>query len=685
MKIEEKSVEQLAIKTIRTLSIDAVDKANSGHPGMPMGAAPMAYVLWTRFMKYNPGNPSWFDRDRFVLSAGHGSMLLYSLLHLSGFDLTMEDLKNFRQWGSRTPGHPEYGHTPGVEATTGPLGQGIAMAVGMAMAERHLAVTYNRPGHELIDHYTYSICGDGDLMEGVSAEAASLAGHLKLGRLVVLYDSNDISLDGELHLSFSENVGKRFEAYGWQVLRVEDGNDTQAIEQAISQAKQETDRPTLIEVKTTIGFGSPNRAGTADAHGKPLGNEESRLAKEIYGWPHEPFYVPDTVREHFAKVKEEGQKAEAEWQERYTRYKREFPELAEQLENAINGKLPAGWEQNLPVYTPERGKIATRNASADTLNAIAETLPNFLGGSADLASSNMTLLKGRENFNSGDYSGRNLWFGVREHAMGAALNGMMLHGGLKVYGGTFFVFSDYLRPAIRLSALMKLPVIYVLTHDSIAVGEDGPTHEPIEHLPAMRVIPGVTVFRPADANETAAAYRYAIAESEGPVAMVLTRQGLPVLDGTTGQIFEKVSRGAYVISDAAEKDPQVILIATGSEVSLALKAQQELASKGIATRVVSMPSWELFEQQLQDYKDQVLPPSVKARVAIEMGHPLGWERYVGDQGAVIGIDQFGVSAPGDKIIEEYGFTVENVIATVQKVFGRDNHFSGRKNGESGDR
>lgn len=660
------SVEQLAINTIRTLSIDQVDQANSGHPGMPMGAAAMAYVLWTRVMKYNPVNPSWFDRDRFVLSAGHGSALLYSLLHLTGYDLTIEDLKNFRQWGSRTPGHPEFGHTPGVEATTGPLGQGIAMAVGMAMTERHLAAIYNRSHHELIDHFTYAICGDGDLMEGVSAEAASLAGHLGLGRLIVLYDSNDISLDGELGLSFNEDVAKRFEAYGWQVLRVEDGNDLEQIELAIAKAKENTERPTLIEIKTTIGYGSPNRAGKAEAHGKPLGPEESKRTKEIYGWTYETFHVPPQVRDHFTKVKEQGQRAEAEWRRKFEGYKQEFPELARQFEGAIQGNFPEGWEQNLPVFAPENGKIATRKASGDALNAIAEKVPFFFGGSADLASSNMTLLNGAANFSRENYRGRNLWFGVREHAMAAIMNGMMLHGGVKVYGGTFLVFSDYLRPAMRLSSLMKLSVIYVLTHDSVAVGEDGPTHQPIEHLAAMRVIPGLTVIRPADANETVAAYRYAVTESEGPVAMVLSRQGLPVLEGTTDNIFEKVSRGAYVISDSAI-DPQVILIATGSEVSLALKAQQDLAGKGIAVRVVSMPSWELFEKQSQRYKDEVLPPDVKARVAIEMGYPMGWERYVGDQGEIMGITQFGISAPGNKVIKEYGFTIEDMIEVVEKV------------------
>ncbi|BCJ87895.1 transketolase [Effusibacillus dendaii] len=592
-------------------------------------------------------------------------MLLYSLLHLFGYEVTIDDLKNFRQWGSRTPGHPEYGHTPGVEATTGPLGQGISMAVGMALAERHLAALFNRPGFEMIDHYTYTICGDGDLMEGISAEACSLAGHLKLGRLIVLYDSNDISLDGETHFSFTEDVAKRYEAYGWQVLRVENGNDLEEIAQALEKAKQEQERPTLIEVRTTIGFGSPNRAGTSSVHGSPLGAEESKLVKEAYNWPYEPFHVPDEVRQLFAGFQEQGKQQEAAWNDKFKRYQQEFPELAKDFLDAIENRLPVGWDSSLPKFNPEDGKIATRDASGKALNAIAKAVPFFLGGSADLASSNKTALKDMGNLSANSYGGRNIWFGVREHAMGAILNGMMLHGGVKVFGGTFFVFSDYLRPAMRLSALMKQPVIYVLTHDSIAVGEDGPTHQPIEHLAALRVIPGMTVIRPADANETVAAYRYAVADSEGPVSVVLSRQGLPVLPGTDCLAAEKLAKGAYVLADV--ENPQVILIASGSEVSLAMQAQQELNQKGIATRVVSMPSWELFDKQPQSYKDEVLPPNVKKRVAIEMGHPMGWEKYVGEQGTVIGITGFGASAPGEKVMDEYGFTVQNVVSKVGQL------------------
>lgn len=665
--MEDRALQQLAIDTIRTLSIDMVNQANSGHPGMPMGAAPMAYVLWKEFLKQNPTNPAWFDRDRFVLSAGHGSALLYSLLHLFGYDLTMEDLKNFRQWGSRTPGHPEFGHTPGVEATTGPLGQGVSMAVGMAMSERFLAATYNRDGFDVINHYTYSICGDGDLMEGVSAEAASLAGHLKLGRLVVLYDSNDISLDGETNLAFSEDVSKRFESYGWQVLRVEDGNNVEEIEAAIEKAKADPEHPALIEIKTTIGFGSPNRAGTSSAHGAPLGEEEAKLTKEQYGWKHEPFHVPDPVRDLFAAAKFKGQQEEADWKSLFAQYRDKYPELADELQAAMEGRLPENWTSALPSFKPEDGKMATRDASGKILNAIAKQIPYFLGGSADLASSNKTNLKDLGVFSAQDYKGRNIWFGVREHAMGAILNGMKLHGGVIPFAATFFVFSDYLRPAMRLSALMKLPVTYVLTHDSIAVGEDGPTHEPIEHLASLRVIPDMTVIRPADANETVAAYYYAVAESKGPVSIVLSRQGLPVLDVEKEQIIQNVARGGYVLADPQGQDPQVILIATGSEVSLAMQAKNKLAELDVAARVVSMPSWELFEQQTQSYKDAVLPSRVTARVAIEMGHPFGWERYVGERGAVIAIDRFGASAPGGKVMHEYGFTVDHVLEVVHKV------------------
>jgi transketolase len=667
----QKSIEQLAINTIRTLSIDMVEQANSGHPGMPMGAAPMAYTLWTKYMRHNPSNPSWPNRDRFVLSAGHGSALLYSLLHLSGYDLPLEELKNFRQWGSRTPGHPEYGHTPGVEATTGPLGQGIAMAVGMAMAERHLAATYNRDGFPVIDHYTYVICGDGDLMEGVSAEASSLAGHLRLGKLIVLYDSNDISLDGETSYAFTEDVAKRYEAYGWQVLRVEDGNDIAEIGRALEEARADQVRPTLIEIKTTIGYGSPNKAGKSAAHGSPLGGDEVKLVKEAYQWTYEePFFIPDEVREHFAAWKRQAEQEEARWQELMANYKSAHPELAHQLELALKGELPQGWDADLPVYEAGSAKMATRQASGAAINALAKRVPFLIGGSADLASSNNTTMKGIPVFHAEDYSGRNLWFGVREHAMGAAMNGMSLHGGLRVYGGTFFVFSDYLRPSMRLAALMKQPVIYVFTHDSFVVGEDGPTHEPIEHLPSTRAIPGMTVIRPADANETIAAWRYVISHQEGPYALVLTRQGLPILPGTAEKSRDSLPLGAYVLSDPAEGNPQAILIATGSEVSLAMEAQKQLAEKGIPVRVVSMPSWELFEKQPQEYKDSVLLPQVKARVAIEMANPLGWERYVGEQGTVIGIAHYGASAPGDRLIKEFGFTPEHVVAAVENVLGK---------------
>jgi transketolase len=664
----QKSIEQLAIDTIRTLSIDMVEQANSGHPGMPMGAAPMAYTLWTKYMRHNPSNPSWPNRDRFVLSAGHGSALLYSLLHLSGYDLPMEELKSFRQWGSRTPGHPEYGHTPGVEATTGPLGQGIAVAVGMAMAERHLAATYNRDGFPVIDHYTYVICGDGDLMEGVSAEASSLAGHLHLGKLIVLYDSNDISLDGETSYTFTEDVAKRYEAYGWQVLRVEDGNDIKEIGRAIEEARADQVRPTLIEIKTTIGYGSPNKAGKSAAHGSPLGGDEVKLAKEAYQWPYEePFFIPDEVREHFASWKKHAEQEEARWQEMMANYKSAHPDLAQQLELALKGELPQGWDADLPVYEAGSAKMATRQASGAAINALAKRVPFLIGGSADLASSNNTTMKGIPVFHAEDYSGRNLWFGVREHAMGAAMNGMSLHGGLRVYGGTFFVFSDYLRPSMRLAALMKQPVIYVFTHDSFVVGEDGPTHEPIEHLPSTRAIPGMTVIRPADANETIAAWRYVISHQEGPYALVLSRQGLPILPGTAEKSRDSLPLGAYVLSDPAEGSPEAILIATGSEVSLAMEAQKQLAEKGIPVRVVSMPSWELFEKQPLEYKDSVLLPHVKARVAIEMANPLGWERYVGEQGTVIGIAHYGASAPGDRLIKEFGFTPEHVVAAVENV------------------
>lgn len=665
------TTEQLAVNTIRMLAVDAIEKSKSGHPGMPMGAAPMAHVLWTRHLNHNPSNSLWFNRDRFVLSAGHGSMLLYSLLHLAGYGLTIDDLKQFRQWGSLTPGHPEYGHTAGVDATTGPLGQGVAMAVGMAMAEAHLGATYNKEGFPVVDHYTYAICGDGDLMEGVSSEAASLAGHLKLGKLIVLYDSNDISLDGELNLSFSENVKTRFESYGWQVLRVEDENDLDTISAAITMAKADPNRPTLIEVKTTIGFGSPNKGGKgghAGPHGSPLGTDEAKLTKESLGWPLTPeFYVPEEVQAFYNEVKQSGEAKNAAWEGLVAQYNKAYPELGKQLAQAISGELPEGWDKDIPVFAATEKASATRASSGQALNAIAPNLPTLIGGSADLESSTNTHLKGIENYTPANYAGRNVYFGVREFAMAAAANGMVLHGGVRAYCGTFFVFSDYLRPAVRLAALMKIPSVYVLTHDSIAVGEDGPTHEPIEQLPALRIIPGMTVMRPADANETMEAWRYALENKDGPVALILTRQNLPVLENSAELAREHVRKGAYVVSDAKNGKPQAQIIATGSEVSLAVDAQKKLAEEGIDVRVISMPSWELFEKQPKAYKDSVLLPDVKARLAVEMAYPLGWEKYVGDQGDILGISTFGASAPGPKVLQEYGFTPDNVAAKVKAL------------------
>ncbi|MCK2020435.1 transketolase [Peribacillus frigoritolerans] len=661
-------LDALSINTIRTLSIDAIEKANSGHPGMPMGAAPMAYKLWTEYMNHNPKNPDWFNRDRFVLSAGHGSMLLYSLLHLSGYGLSIDDLKSFRQWGSKTPGHPEFGHTAGVDATTGPLGQGIAMAVGMAMAERHLAESYNRDSYNVVDHYTYSICGDGDLMEGVSAEAASFAGHLQLGRLVVLYDSNDISLDGDLSQSFSESVADRFKSYGWQYIRVEDGNDLQEIAKAIEEAKTDEARPTLIEVKTVIGYGSPNRSGKSAVHGAPLGADELKLTKEAYKWTfEEDFHVPEEVYSHFNEaVVDAGAQKEEAWNELFKNYKEAHPELAQQLELAIKGELPAEWDQEIPVY--EEGKtLASRASSGEVLNAIAKKVPSFIGGSADLAGSNNTAIKGETDLLPGNYSGRNIWFGVREFAMGAALNGMALHGGLKVYGGTFFVFSDYLRPAIRMAALMGLPVNYVFTHDSIAVGEDGPTHEPIEQLASLRAMPNLGVIRPADGNETAAAWKVAMESTNKPTALVLTRQGLPTIKGTSETAYEGVSKGAYIISASKKEVADALLLATGSEVNLAVEAQEALANEGIDVAVISMPSWDRFETQSKEYKQSVINPAVKKRLAIEVASPFGWDRYAGDEGEILAINHFGASAPGGKIMEEFGFTVENVVALVKEM------------------
>ncbi|MCL6516974.1 transketolase [Alicyclobacillus sp.] len=655
-------IDQRAVNAIRALSIDAVEAADSGHPGLPMGAAPMAYVLWSRFLRFNPKNPKWINRDRFVLSAGHGSMLLYSLLHLTGYDVSLEDIKNFRQWGSKTPGHPEYGHTPGVDATTGPLGQGIAMAVGMAMAERFLAARFNRPGHTLMDHHTYVLCGDGDLMEGISYEAASLAGHLGLNKLIVLYDSNGISLDGPTSWTFTEDVAGRFRALGWQVLRVEDGNDLEAIERAIAQARMSTDRPTLIEVRTIIGFGAPNKQGTSAAHGSPLGPEEAAQAKAAYGWTHDPFVIPDDIRQHFASIGARGAALEAEWDRAVEAYGQAHPEAAQQFVDALHDRVRLDWDAILPRF---EGQVATRDAFGKVVNAVAPHVPTLIGGSADLSGSNKTILKDEPHFTRESYQGRNFFYGVREHAMGAILNGMTLHGGVIPYAGTFLVFSDYLRPALRLAALMKQPVIHIFTHDSIAVGEDGPTHEPIEQLAALRAIPGFKVFRPADATETGLAFRYALEHRDGPVAIALTRQKVPVLPEVRERA-EWFARGGYVVFQEGAGDALIVL-ASGSEVQLALGAARRLAAEGVAVRVVNMPCMELFDAQDEAYKEAVLPSGVTRRLAIEMAHPMPWYKYVGREGRILGIDHFGASAPGAVVVEKFGFTLDNVLAVARAM------------------
>ncbi len=660
------NIDQLSINAIRILSAEAVEKAKSGHPGMPMGAAPMAYTLWAKVMKHNPANPKWVDRDRFVLSAGHASMLLYSLLHLFGYDLSMDDIKNFRQWGSKTPGHPEYGHTAGVEVTTGPLGQGISSAVGMAMAEAHLAAKFNRPGHKIVDHYTYVLCGDGCLMEGISSEAASLAGTLKLGKLIVLYDSNSITIEGSTDLAFTENVGKRFEAYGWQVLKVEDGNDIDAIEAAILEAKKETGKPTLIEIITEIGYGSPAKQGKASAHGEPLGADNLLEAKKFLNYnTEEEFYVPEEVREHMKNFVEKGKKHEEEWKALWESYEKEYPELAAEWKEWHDPELKVDLINDESFWHFE-GSTATRNSSGEVLNRLTKYLPNLIGGSADLAPSNKTVMKGKADFNANDYSGANIHFGVREHAMAAIANGMSVHGGLRPYVATFFVFSDYMKGAMRLSALMKQPVLYILTHDSIGVGEDGPTHQPIEQLAATRSIPNFTVIRPADSRETAAAYLAALKRTDGPTALVLTRQNLPLLEGTGPDAL----KGAYILSDSEKETPDIILMATGSEVQLIAEAKKALKEKGIDARVVSMPSWEIFEEQSEEYKESVLPKNVRARVAVEAGSSFGWHKYVGLDGEVISRDDFGASAPADILFREFGFTVENVVEKALKVLGK---------------
>ncbi|MFO7555139.1 MAG: transketolase [Desulfobacterales bacterium] len=654
-----REIDDLCINTIRTLSMDAVQKANSGHPGAPMGLAPAAYVLWTRVMKHNPENPGWLDRDRFVLSAGHASMLLYSLLHLSGYAVTLNDIQNFRQWNSKTPGHPEFGHTPGVETTTGPLGQGFANAVGMAMAERHLAARFNRSGHEIVDHYTYMICGDGDMMEGISSEAASLAGHLGLGRLICIYDDNDISIEGSTEITFTEDVALRFKAYHWHILNVDDGNDVHAIYNAIQAAKAETRRPSLIVLHTHIAFGSPNKQNSADAHGSPLGEEEVRLTKKCLGMPEDAlFNVPEAVSNHFRQCIDNGREAEAQWQEKFRTYSKKYPDLTGKWVDAMSGFLTTGWDEDIPDFQIADGPMATRAASGKVLNAIAPKLTTLIGGSADLAPSNKTYLNSSHEFQKDAYDGRNIRFGVREHAMGGIMSGMFLHHGLRPYGGTFLVFADYLRPALRVAAIMKIPVIYIFTHDSIAVGEDGPTHQPVEHLASLRAIPGITVIRPADASETAQAWRQAIKTTTGPVALILSRQKLPVL--TPGPSKDGLDKGAYVIADCDGK-PDIILIGTGSEVHVILEAKACLLEKGVAARAVSMPSWELFENTSQKYKDRVLLPDVPMRLAVEAGSPMGWCKYIGSAGAVIGINRFGASAPGGVMMEKYGITPDHVV------------------------
>jgi transketolase len=658
-------LDRLCIDTIRTLSIDGVQQANSGHPGAPMGAAPMAYTLWTRFLRHAPTHPDWPDRDRFVLSAGHASMLLYSLLHLTGYDLSLDDLRSFRQWGSKTPGHPESGLTPGVEATTGPLGQGFANAVGMAIAERRLASEFNRDGHEIVDHWTYVIASDGDLQEGIASEAASLAGHLRLGKLVVLYDDNGIQLDGPTSMAWSEDVPKRFEAYGWHAARVEDGNDLAAIESAITAARLD-DRPSLIAVRTHIGFGSPNKQDSQKAHGAPLGPEEVRLTKEAYGWdPDRTFYVPADALAVFRGAVTEGEDRYTEWNERLARYADRHVDLAEEFLRRIAGRLRPGWDKGLKTY--EVGtEVATRNASQDAIQALAEPIPELFGGAADLSESNLTDVKGEANF-SADEPGRNLRYGVREHAMGGITNGIAYHGGFIPYDATFLTFSDYMRGAVRLSALAALHVVDVWTHDSVGLGEDGPTHQPVEHYAALRAIPNLWFVRPGDANETSAAWALAVERRDGPVALALTRQKLPVLQGTPEFAREGVRRGGYVLREAAGAAPILILIATGSELQLAVGAASALEDDGIPTRVVSLPCWERFEAQDHSYRDEVLPPAVRKRVSVEVGVPMGWERWVGDEGAIIGLDHFGASAPAGTIFEHFGFTAARVADIGRRV------------------
>jgi transketolase len=656
-----------AINTIRFLAADAVQTANSGHPGLPMGMASVAYSLFTRHMRFNPKDPTWPNRDRFILSAGHGSMLLYAMLHLSGFDLPIEELKNFRQWGSKTPGHPEWGLTPGVEMTTGPLGQGFATGVGMALAYERAAAEFNQEGFPLFDHTIYAIVSDGDLMEGVASEAASLAGHLKLGRLIYLYDDNRISIDGSTEIAFTEDRAARFEAYGWHVGHVDDANELDALDKAITSARMDP-RPSLIAVRSRIGFGLPTKENTASAHGEPPGEDELAGAKEKLGWPQEPwFLVPDDVREHFEKRIGNGIAAHQEWQKLFSRYKEVFPDAAKELERRLSGELPEGWVEGLPVFEPDSKGMASRASSGQVINALASTLPELFGGSADLTGSNKTDIKGEDPFNLTSRANRYIHYGVREHAMGAIMNGIALYGGFIPYGGTFLVFSDYMRPSMRLAALMKQRVIYVLTHDSIGLGEDGPTHQPIEHMAALRSIPNLTVIRPADANEVSYAWKAALDQKSGPTVLALSRQALPTYDRMKFGHVEDAQRGAYILRDASEGEPKVILMASGSEVDIIVQAGDALEEKGISVRLVSFPSWELFELQTQEYRDRVFPPELKLRVSIEAGISQGWHQWVGDEGAVIGIDHFGESAPSQELYEQFGLTVSAVINAVETM------------------
>jgi len=683
---DDRSLDQRCIDTLRFLSVDMVEKADSGHPGLPLGAAPMAYVLWQRFLKHNPANPLWSDRDRFVLSAGHGSALLYSLLHVTGYDLPLDEIKRFRQWGSKAPGHPERGHTAGVEVTTGPLGQGLANAVGMAMAEAQLAARYNRPGHVVVDHRTWVIASDGDLMEGVASEAASLAGHLRLGKLNVLYDDNSVTLAAGTDITFTEDRAARFAAYHWHVQTVDDGNDVAAIERALQRARDETGKPSLVLVRTHIGYGSPEQ-DSYKAHGSPLGEEDVAATKRRLGWPEQPpFLLPDDAIAHFRSALDRGKRAEDAWQEGFDAYAKAFPGEAGELRASLEAKLPDGWDADIPVFPADAKGMATREAGGKVLSAIAPKLPALTGGSADLDPSTYTAVKGLGDFDpratpgedeqgsaggGWSHAGRNLHFGVREHAMGAICNGLAAHGGVIPYGATFLIFSDYMRPPMRLAALMRLHVVHVFTHDSIALGEDGPTHQPVEQLAGLRSVPGLLVIRPADANETAVAWRVALEQEDRPVALALSRQKVPTLDRDRYAPADGLRRGAYVLLDAKDGEPEVVLIGTGAETGLVLAAAEKLQGQGIAARAVSMPCWALFDAQPPEYRESVLPPAVPARLAVEAGSPQGWHRYVGDRGDVLGVDRFGASAPGSEMLERYGFTVDNVCARARTLLGKE--------------